>query len=161
MARSVIGLYISGFFCIFLSFFTGVAGCWKRSYGNVVATGLLELFTSLLVAAAMGLWHGVHHYDYQKLKDHMAYFGWPEVLKQPGGSDFYYGWSYLLSWIGVGLNLIAAILLLCGAHCLRHEKKKEKTKYMHYLMPVYPEKRQLYGYGYGYPGPYYQYGYGY
>ncbi|XP_076336132.1 claudin domain-containing protein 1-like isoform X2 [Tachypleus tridentatus] len=147
MARAVIGLYISGLFCIFMSFFTGVAGCWKRSYRNVVATGLLEMFASLLVAAAMGLWHGVHYYDYQKLKDQMAYFSWPEVLKQPGVTEFYYGWSYLLSWIGVGLNLIASILLLCGAQCLRHEKKKEKSKYMHYLMPVYPDKRQLYGYG--------------
>ncbi|GFQ97783.1 claudin domain-containing protein 1, partial [Trichonephila clavata] len=43
MARSVIGMYIVGFFFIFISFFTGVAGCWKRSKGNILATGLLQM----------------------------------------------------------------------------------------------------------------------
>ncbi|XP_076312200.1 claudin domain-containing protein 1-like [Tachypleus tridentatus] len=161
MARSVIGLYITAFFLIFLSFFTGVAGCWKRSHGNVVATGILELLVSLIAAGAMGLWHGVNYFDYQKLQDKMSYFEWPDILKQPGQTKYYYGWSYILAWIGVGMNLISAILFLCGARCLRKEKKIEQAKNMQYLMPVYPDKRQPYGYGYGYPGPYYQYGYGY
>lgn len=161
MARSVIGLYISAFFFIFLSFFTGVTGCWKRSHGNIVVTGLLELLASLVDAGAMGLWHGVQYFDYQKLDDKMSYFNWPTVLKQNGQTEFYYGWSYILAWIGVGMNLVAAILFLSGARCLRHEKKVEQAKNMQYLMPVYPDKRQPYGYGYGYPGPYYQYGYGY
>lgn len=43
MARSVIGMYIVGFFFVFVSFFTGVAGCWKRSKGNILATGLLQM----------------------------------------------------------------------------------------------------------------------
>lgn len=156
MARSVIGLYITGFFFLFLSFFTGITGCWKRSHGNVVATGLLQLLAALVDAGAMGLWHGVQYYDYQKLRDEMAYFGWPDILKHRGYTNFYYGWSYILAWIGIGMSLMAAILFLCAANCLRREKKVEQAKNVQYLMPMYPDKRQPYT---AYPGPYYQYGY--
>lgn len=156
MARSMVALFIVGFFFIFLSFFTGIAGCWKRSHGNIVATGLLQLLSALVSAGSMGLWHGVQYYDYQKLRDDMSYFEWPEVLKQRGITEFFYGWSYILAWIGVGMSLITAILFLSSARCVRHEKKAEQAKNMQYLMPVYPDKRQPYGYGYAYPGPYYQ-----
>ncbi|XP_076309625.1 claudin domain-containing protein 1-like [Tachypleus tridentatus] len=158
MARAVIGLYLVGFLFLFFSFFTGVAGCWKRSHGNIVATGLLQLLAALVDAGAMGLWHGVQYYDYQKLRDSMAYFGWPDVLKHKGYTTFYYGWSYILAWIGVGMCLLTAILFLGAAHCLRKEKKIEQAKNIQYLMPVYPDKRQPYNYA-AYPGPYYQYGY--
>jgi hypothetical protein len=43
MSRSVIALYAVSFFFLFLSFFTGIAGCWKRSHANLVATGVLQL----------------------------------------------------------------------------------------------------------------------
>lgn len=156
MARSMVALFIVGFFFIFLSFFTGIAGCWKRSHGNIVATGLLQLMAALVSAGSMGLWHGVQYYDFQKLRDDMSYFAWPDVLKQKGITEFFYGWSYILAWIGVGMALITSILFLSAARCVRHEKKAEQAKNMQYLMPVYPDKRQPYGYGYAYPGPYYQ-----
>lgn len=158
MARSVIGMYIVGFFFIFISFFTGVAGCWKRSKGNILATGLLQLLAALVDAGSMGLWHGVHYYDYQKLKDEHSFYNWPDVLKMNGVTQFYYGWSYILAWIGVGMCLLTAILFLSAACCVVHEKKVEQAKNMQYLMPVYPDKRQPYGYGYAYPGPYYTHG---
>jgi hypothetical protein len=79
MARSVVALYIVAFFFLFLSFFTGIAGCWKRSHANLVSTGLLQLLSSLMDAGAMGLWHAVQFYDYHKLKDEYSYSAWPEV----------------------------------------------------------------------------------
>lgn len=150
MARSVVGLFISSFFFIFISFFTGIAGCWKRSRGNVVATGLLLLLAALVDAGAMGLWHGVQYYDSKVLKTgDTSYENWPKELK--GMTDFYYGWSYILAWIGVGMSLLTGILFLCAARCLRQEKKVEQAKNMQYLMPVYPDKRQPYGYSYAHP----------
>ncbi|OTF77632.1 hypothetical protein BLA29_014347, partial [Euroglyphus maynei] len=78
------------------------------------------------------------------------------VLKQPGVTEFYYGWSYIIAWIGISQLLVASIMFLSAARCIRSEKRLEQTKNMQYLMPVYPDKRSPYGlnYAYAYPGPY-------
>lgn len=153
-ARSIIMSFAGAFFLLFLSFFTGIAGCWKRSHANLVWTGVLQLLASLLSAGAMGLWHAVLFYDQHKLKDDLSYAAWPEVLKEPGIVEFYYGWSYWLSWVGVSLCLVACIIFFCSARCIRREKRAEQAKNMQYLMPVYPDKRNPYGYAYAYPPPY-------
>ncbi|XP_015791069.1 transmembrane protein 178A [Tetranychus urticae] len=154
LARSVVALYVVAFFLLTLSFFTGIAGCWKRSHANLIATGIMQLLAALFDAGAMGLWHGVQFYDQHKLKDELSYNGWPTVLKQHGVSEFYYGWSYILAWLGIGQCLIASIMFLGSARCIRSEKRAEQAKNMQYLMPVYPDKRNPYGYAYAYPGPY-------
>lgn len=154
MARSVIALFAASFFLLFLSFFTGIAGCWKRSHANLVATGILQLLSSLFSAGSMGLFHAVLFYDQHKLKDDLSYAGWPEVLKQSDIVTYNYGWSYILSWIGVGQCLLASIIFLSAARCIRREKRLEQAKNMQYLMPVYPDKRNPYGYAYAYPPPY-------
>merc|ERR1712165_301169 len=87
---------------------------------------------------------------------------WPQVLKEH--TEFKYEWSYIVSWIGVGLALISSILFSLAAVCIRTDKEREDAMNMQYLMPVYHQKQaqQPYGpYGYAaYPGPYYgsQYG---
>lgn len=43
MGRSVIVILIVAFFVIFIAFWTGVAGCWRRSPGNITATAILML----------------------------------------------------------------------------------------------------------------------
>lgn len=154
MARSVVALFAASFFLLFLSFFTGIAGCWKRSHANLVATGILQLLASLFSAGAMGLWHAVLFYDQHKLKDDFSYAAWPEVLKVTGITQFSFGWSYILSWVGVAQCLLASIIFLSGARCIRREKRAEQAKNMQYLMPVYPDKRNPYGYAYAYPPPY-------
>ncbi|KAH9365433.1 hypothetical protein HPB48_010139 [Haemaphysalis longicornis] len=153
MARSVVALFIISFFFAFLSFFTGIAGCWKRSNSNIIATGLLQILAALTVAGAMGLWHGVEYYDFKKLHDNMSVYSWPAILRRKGVTEFAYGWSYMLAWVGVGTSLLTGILFLASARCLRREKKADQAKNMQYLMPVYPDKRQPYGYA-AYPGPY-------
>ncbi|XP_037570912.1 transmembrane protein 114 [Dermacentor silvarum] len=153
MARSVVALFIISFFFAFLSFFTGIAGCWKRSNSNIIATGLLQILAALTVAGAMGLWHGVEYYDFKKLHDSQSVYSWPAILRRKGVTDFAYGWSYMLAWAGVGTSLLTGILFLASARCLRREKKADQAKNMQYLMPVYPDKRQPYGYA-AYPGPY-------
>jgi len=154
MARAVVALYIAAFFFLFLSFFTGIAGCWKRSHANLVATGILQLLAAFFDAGAMGLWHAVQFYDQHKLKDELSYASWPQVLKLTGITESTYGWSYMLAWAGIGQCLLASVIFLSAARCIRSEKRAEQAKNMQYLMPVYPDKRNPYGYAYAYPGPY-------
>ena len=159
MARGVIVAFAAAFFLLFLSFFTGIAGCWKRSHANLIATGILQLLASLFSAGSMGLWHAVLFYDQHKLKDEGSYAAWPEVLKESGVTEFFFGWSYCLAWAGVVLSLLASIIFLSAARCIRSEKSAEQAKNMQYLMPVYPDKRNPYA-GYAaaayaaYPPPY-------
>ncbi|XP_074598578.1 claudin domain-containing protein 1 [Brevipalpus obovatus] len=158
LARSVVALYVVAFFLLILSFFTGIAGCWKRSHANLIATGIIQLLAGLFDAAAMGLWHGVQFYDQHKLKDEYSYQGWPQVLKEHGITEFFYGWSYILAWLGIGQCLVASVMFLGAARCIRSEKRAEHAKNLSYLMPVYPDKQNPYTYAYAYPGHYPTYG---
>jgi len=167
MMRAMIALFIVGFFFMFVSFTAGILGCWKTSPSNITASAILMLIACLFHAGGMGLWHGVEHWERNKIMTNsdteMFYETWPKALKE--NTEFKYDWSYFVAWIGVGLALIASILFSLAAVCIRTDKEKEDAMNMQYLMPYYPQKQQQ-GYPYGpygyaaYPGPYYgsQYG---
>merc|ERR1712038_1506171 len=166
MMRAMIALFIVGFFFMFVSFTAGIRGCWKTSPSNITASAILMLIACLFSAGGMGLWHGVEHWERNKIttKSDTELFtqSWPQELKD--NTEFKYEWSYIVSWIGVGLALISSILFSLAAVCIRTDKEREDAMNMQYLMPVYHQKQQAQPYGpYGYaayPGPYYgsQYG---
>jgi len=161
----MIAMFIVGFFFVFVSFTAGVRGCWKTSPTDITASAVLMLIACLFSAAGMGLWHGVEHWEMNKInsssKTELFVKSWPESLRD--NTEFKYDWSYIVSWIGVGMALLSAILFSLAAVCIRTDKEREEAMNMQYLMPVYHQKQQAYGgpYGYAaYPGPYYgsQYG---
>lgn len=166
MSRAMVALFIVGFFFMFVSFTAGIRGCWKTSPSNITASAILMLIACLFSAGGMGLWHGVEHWERNKIttKSDTELFtqSWPQELKD--NTEFKYEWSYIVSWIGVGLALISSILFSLAAVCIRTDKEREDAMNMQYLMPVYHQKQQAQPYGpYGYaayPGPYYgsQYG---
>nr|CAD7404630.1 unnamed protein product [Timema cristinae]CAD7434161.1 unnamed protein product [Timema monikensis] len=82
MGRSMIALFIVAFFCVFVAFWTGVAGCWRRSPGNITSTAILMLLTCLLSAGSMGLWHGVEYYEKEKVVGEQFYQQWNNVSAQ-------------------------------------------------------------------------------
>merc|ERR1712045_916319 len=167
MMRAMIALFIVGFFFMFVSFTAGILGCWKTSPSNITASAILMLIACLFHAGGMGLWHGVEHWEKEKITEptdtELFKMSWSKELK--AWSEFKYDWSYIVAWIGVGLALIASILFSLAAVCIRTDKEREDAMNMQYLMPVYHQKQQQ-GYPYGpygyaaYPGPYYgsQYG---
>ncbi|XP_008484417.3 uncharacterized protein LOC103521091, partial [Diaphorina citri] len=84
MGRSVIVIFIVAFFVIFIAFWTGVAGCWRRSPGNITATAILMLLACLLSAGAMGFWHGVEYYERERVVGEEFYQQWSNVSnRQP------------------------------------------------------------------------------
>jgi len=166
MNRAMVALFIVGFFFMFVSFTAGVRGCWKTSPSNITASAILMLIACLFSAGGMGLWHGVEHWERNKINKssdtELFVKTWAPILDD--ATEFKYEWSYIVSWIGVGLALISSILFSLAAVCIRTDKEREDAMNMQYLMPVYHQKQaqQPYGpYGYAaYPGPYYgsQYG---
>jgi len=48
MGRAAIALFIVSFFVVFIAFWTGVAGCWRRSPANITSTAILMLLASKL-----------------------------------------------------------------------------------------------------------------
>jgi len=166
MSRAMVALFIVGFFFMFVSFTAGVRGCWKTSPSNITASAILMLIACLFSAGGMGLWHGVEHWERNKINTEsdteLFKKTWAKELDD--ATEFKYEWSYIVSWIGVGLALISSILFSLAAVCIRTDKEREDAMNMQYLMPVYHQKQaqQPYGpYGYAaYPGPYYgsQYG---
>lgn len=165
MGRSMIALFIAGFFCMFIAFTTGVVGCWKTAPGHIVSSAIMMLLACLLTAGAMGLFHGVEHYEKLKVTDsspvELFMSTWSDQLKE--ATTIRYDWSYIVAWVGVGMCLGSSILFSMSALCIKSDKEREEAMNMQYLMPVYPQKGQPYGpYGYAaYPGPYHygsQYG---
>ncbi|XP_043195273.1 uncharacterized protein LOC122366773 isoform X1 [Amphibalanus amphitrite] len=165
MARSMIALFIVAFFFVFVAFWTGVVGCWRRSAANVGTTAALMLFACLFSAGSMGLWHGVQYFEQKKLNEAPYYRSWPPLLQSHTIAVF--DWSYFIAWVGVGWVLVSALLFVGASVCIKKESYNEKRRNLPYIMPVYPTKSSSGGYGpqYGYntynhPGPYYgsQYG---
>ena len=64
----MIALFIVGFFFMFVSFTAGIRGCWKTSPSNITASAILMLIACLFHAGGMGLWHGVEHWENEKIK---------------------------------------------------------------------------------------------
>jgi len=162
MGRAMIALFITAFFFMFVSFITGVVGCWRTSPSIINGSAILMLIAFLFSAGGMGLYHGVDHYEKMKISDYdgieLFVKGWPDLLQQE--TKFRYDWSYIVSWVGVGMCLGSCILFFLAAMCIRSDKAREEAMNMQYLMPVYPQKGQPYGpYGYAaYPGPAAYYG---
>ncbi|XP_065172712.1 transmembrane protein 114 isoform X1 [Atheta coriaria] len=158
MSRSMIALFVIAFLSIFSAFCTGVAGCWRRSPGNITATAILMLLACLLSAGAMGLWHGVEYFEKEKVVGEEFYQQWSNILQD--NTEISYDWSFILGWLGVFASCFSFFLFLFGSCCLNSEKRQEQLNNMQYIMPVYPQKQQ-YAYA-GYPmahqqfaGPYY------
>jgi len=162
MARAMIALFIVAFFFMFVSFTTGVVGCWRTSPSNITASAVLMLLACLLSAGGMGLWHGVQHYQFMKISEEsdteLYITSWPDVLKR--NYEYRYDWSYIVSWVGVGMTLLSSILFALAALCIKNDRETEDAMNLQYLMPVYHQKQQPYGpYGYAaYPGPAAYYG---
>ncbi|KPJ02674.1 hypothetical protein RR46_09877 [Papilio xuthus] len=133
MARSTVALFIVAFLVLFIAFWTGVVGCWKRSPGNITATAILMLVTCLLSAGAMALWHGVEFYEKEKVVGEEYYQQWPNVLKD--NSAIWYDWSYILAWLAVGVSFGSSILFFSAAICLSKEKRREQQNNVQYIMP--------------------------
>ncbi|XP_037082584.1 uncharacterized protein LOC119103248 isoform X1 [Pollicipes pollicipes] len=167
MARSMIALFIAAFFFVFVAFWTGVAGCWRRSPGNIGTTAALMLLACLFSAGSMGLWHGVQYYEQKKLNEEPFYRSWPPLAQQHTHAAF--DWSYFLAWVGVGCAFLSFLFLAIASICLRRERSKQaESSHSQLMMPVYPTKSSNGGYGPGYayassynhPGPYYNSQYG-
>lgn len=170
MSRAMIALFIVAFFFMFVSFVTGIVGCWRTSPSNIQASAVLMLLACLLSGGAMGLWHGVEYYEQEKINDAVCDYPfcptelfvkkWPSKLMTM--TTFKYDWSYIVSWVGVGMTLCSAILFFLAAVCIKNDKEREDAMNLQYLMPVYPQKHQQQSYGpYGYaayPGPAAYYG---
>jgi len=162
MGRAMIALFITAFFFMFVSFITGVVGCWRTSPSNINGSAILMLIAFLFSAGGMGLYHGVDHYEQMKIADQSweepFVKGWPEDLQNI--TIFRFAWSYIIAWVGVGMCLGSCVLFFMASMCIRSDKRREEAMNMQYLMPVYPQKGQPYGpYGYAaYPGPAAYYG---
>ena len=85
----------------------------------------------------MGLWHGVEHFEKMKINEQspveLFVKSWPPVLAE--NVEFKYDWSYIVSWVGVGMALCSSILFSLAAVCIKNDREREEAMNMQYLMP--------------------------
>ena len=85
----------------------------------------------------MGLWHGVEHFEKMKISEasdvELFVKSWPDLLTE--NVEFKYDWSYIVSWVGVGMALCSSILFSLAAVCIKNDREREEAMNMQYLMP--------------------------
>ena len=85
----------------------------------------------------MGLWHGVEHYEQMKITEQsdieIFLKGWDPLLQD--FTTFRYDWSYIVSWVGVGMCLFSSIFFGLSSLCIKGDKEREEAMNMQYLMP--------------------------
>merc|ERR1712227_6650 len=85
MMRAMIALFLVGFLFMFVSFTAGIIGCWKTSPSNITASAILMLIACLFHAGGMGLWHGVEHWEKEKITEptdtELFKMSWSQELK--------------------------------------------------------------------------------
>jgi len=152
LMRTTVAFYIVGLFFLGLCLLTGIIGCWRRHAGLILATGILLLFATLFLAAAMAVWHGVDYMSREVIRADGFELTWQPWLKIL--TVINYGWSYIISWVAIGLILIASLLMLAAYRSMKEEEADEiEKKAAPYMMSSYYDKTALMPYAYGsYPG---------
>ncbi|VDK43114.1 unnamed protein product [Anisakis simplex] len=154
-------LYLLGLAVFAVCSVMGMIGCWRRSTKFVLATALFMLFSVMFLAGSMACWHLVSYLERHVLEVSPFYKSWEPILKQT--TRFNYGWSYVISWVGIGFVLLACSFMLLSYKKIKEEEEQAfEAKHGGYMMPnvydkssaVMPYAYGTYG-GYGYPSPYY------
>uniref|UniRef100_A0A915KK69 Uncharacterized protein n=1 Tax=Romanomermis culicivorax TaxID=13658 RepID=A0A915KK69_ROMCU len=117
LMRTCVAFYIIGLAFLFFCLLCGVCGCWRRSASLILSTGILLLFATLFLAAAMAVWHGVDYMQREVIEQPGFYKTWEPILRS--NTDISYGWSYIVAWVGICCILIASILMLAAYRILK------------------------------------------
>ncbi|PAV64116.1 hypothetical protein WR25_01492 [Diploscapter pachys] len=159
LLRASVILYCLGILFVLICLIIGVFGCWKRSPKLILATSLMLLFAVLFLASGMALWHYVNYMERYVLETDPFYKSWEPILKLV--TRFNFGWSYVVSWIGITFLLLATIFMLISYKAIKNEEDMALTaKHGPYIMPNYYDKGAMVPYGYntmystGYNYPY-------
>lgn len=162
LMRTCVAFYIIGLIFLFCCLLCGICGCWRRSASLILSTGILLLFATLFLAAAMAVWHVVDYLQREVIDQPGFYKMWDPLLR--ANTEISYGWSYIIAWIGICCIFIASILMLFAYRAMKEEERDEfEKKRAPYMMSNYydsknamvsPYNYQTYGYaypGYSYP----------
>ncbi|CAI5456211.1 unnamed protein product [Caenorhabditis angaria] len=148
--RSSIICYGAGIIVVVLSLITGILGCWNRSKKLIITTAVLLLIASLAMCLAMMGWHYVAYSERYLLDMEPYYKSWESVLKITSRHN--YGWSYIVSWIGIAFLMLGSIFMFWAYVAVKREEEMAlSAKHGAYLMPNYYDKGAgaIVPYGYG------------
>lgn len=133
LMRSHFAAMVLAIFFFLICCLMGVAGCWNASPRLVRSTGILMFFGMFFVAAGMALFHGYYYLEENKLTEMPNTSAY---IKKKAENDQYKlldenrsaypGYSYIVSWLGLGMAAISGILYLVVAYQLSVDKMEEK-----------------------------------
>uniref|UniRef100_A0A915C9F0 Uncharacterized protein n=1 Tax=Parascaris univalens TaxID=6257 RepID=A0A915C9F0_PARUN len=147
-------LYLLGLTVFAACSVLGMIGCWRRSTKFVLATALFMLFSVMFLAGSMACWHFVNYLERHVLEVSPFYKSWESILKQT--TRFSYGWSYVISWVGIGFILLACTFMLLSYKKIKEEEERAfEVKHSSYMMPnLYEKSSAIMPYTYGTYGGY-------
>jgi hypothetical protein len=106
------------------------------------------LFATLFLAASMAVWHGIDYLTREVIRAPDYEMSWEFWLHNL--VNVRYGWSYIVSWVGIGLILTASLLMLGAYRSMKEEEADEiEKKAAPYMMASYYDKAALMPYAYG------------
>jgi hypothetical protein len=99
----------------------GLCGCWQQSANKLITTAAFQLLAALVGASAMATWHAALFFEMEKVHDPGFPLTWPDWLQESTTVET--SWSYILTWIGVCLTLLASLATSAAAICLRSRRR--------------------------------------
>jgi len=111
--------YLISMVCIGL---LGLCGCWQQSANKLITTAAFQLFAALIGAGAMATWHAALFFEMEKVHDPGFPLSWPKWLQE--GTAVRTSWSYILTWVGICLTLVASLTTSASAICLRRSNRR-------------------------------------
>merc|ERR1711976_659931 len=92
----------------------------RASYLKLCA--LFNALGSVIAAVSMGPFHGMEYIESHKVKEgyYLAHIkNDPAFQMLMDNMSSFYGYSYIVSWVGVGCGLVACIVFLCLAMVIK------------------------------------------
>jgi len=101
----------------------GLVGCWQQSANKLITTAAAQLLAALIGASAMATWHAALFFEMEKVRDEGYPLSWPKWLQE--STTVTTSWSYIVTWVGVCLTLLASLATSASAICLRSRRSRD------------------------------------
>ncbi|GMT06216.1 hypothetical protein PENTCL1PPCAC_28390, partial [Pristionchus entomophagus] len=125
--RATAILYAVGLFIAILALTMGIFACWRVSSRLIVAVGVMLVLAVVCLGLAMAGWHYTQYQEQWILEEAPFYKSWEPVLKST--SRFHYGYSYVVSWIGIASLLVSSVcMLIANCYVKRGDEKAYESK---------------------------------
>ncbi|ELT93526.1 hypothetical protein CAPTEDRAFT_221665 [Capitella teleta] len=131
LLKAYFGLYIVGMTFTLLSVFPIMAACYNLQPKTLNLAALFAALGSFFTASSVAVFHGIVYMEDNTIEDGKFR---ANIKDDPyyrlliDETNTFFGYSYILAWVGVFCGFVGALLLLCLASKVRAKQQPDDAK---------------------------------